>query len=322
LRTAQTHPEPVKEITKIRAYNAAMKKGRTSKPDKPEIQKAICNRIAASNKSVRSILRELSKSMNGVPDLSTFMEWLNDEEFAQQYARAKEEQYAFLAEEILEIADDESLDVAFDDKGKPFVDKEHITRSKLRVDARKLILSELKPKISPDKTGAGQGAEAGISATGWGAIAGLSDLADRTLVRPMVNGFKGMGDWGKVGEDILNPLGAVHDLVGTWICTATAKHSTMTRAEESVMSKLRTYAQKNHLGWWDSYFKNGTRLVKEIAGQENDLPKFYDNIRKVLVEPVIKTFDKDPEEAFQIYLFVTQTLFKAYMPEFVFKEIE
>jgi hypothetical protein len=151
LRAAQTHPEPVKEITKIRAYNAAMKKGRTSKPDKPEIQKAICNRIAASNKSVRSILRELSKSMNGVPDLSTFMEWLNDEEFAQQYARAKEEQYAYLAEEILEIADDESLDVAFDDKGKPFVDKEHITRSKLRVDARKLILSELKPKISPDK---------------------------------------------------------------------------------------------------------------------------------------------------------------------------
>ena len=163
LRAVQTQPEPAGEITKIRAYNAAMKKGRTSKPDKPEIQKAICNMIAALNKSVRSILRELSKSMNGIPDLSTFMEWLNDKEFAQQYARAKEEQYAFLAEEILEIADDESLDVAFDDKGKPFVDKEHITRSKLRVDARKLILSELKPKTSPDKTSAGQGAEAGLT---------------------------------------------------------------------------------------------------------------------------------------------------------------
>ena len=89
MRAAQTQPEPVGEITKIRAYNAAMKKERTSKPDKTEIQKAICNMIAASNKSVRSILRELSKSMKGVPDLSTFMEWLNDKEFAQQYARAK-----------------------------------------------------------------------------------------------------------------------------------------------------------------------------------------------------------------------------------------
>jgi hypothetical protein len=163
LRTAQTQPEPAKEITKIRVYSAAMKKGRTSKPDKLEIQKAICNMIAASNKSVRSILKELSKSMDGVPDLSTVMEWLNDKEFAEQYARAKEEQYAVLAEEILEIADDESLDVAFDDKGKPFVDKEHITRSKLRVDARKLILSELKSKISPDKISAGHGAEAGLT---------------------------------------------------------------------------------------------------------------------------------------------------------------
>jgi hypothetical protein len=158
---------------------------------------------------------------------------------------------------------------------------------------------------------------AGMGLGPYGMIAGASDLVDRSLVRPAI---KGLGDTGKVVEDILNPLGAVHDLVGTWICTATAKHSTMTHAEESIMSKLRTYAQKNHLGWWDSYFKNGTRLVKEIASQEDDLPKFYDNIRKILVEPVVITFDADPEKAFQIYLFITQTLFKAYMPEFEFKE--
>ena len=108
----------------------------------------------------------------------------------------------------------------------------------------------------------------------------------------------------------------------TWICTATAKHSRVKKTEEAVMKKLRIYARENHPGWWNSYFKNGTHLVGEIAQQESDLPKFYDNIRKILIEPVIKTFDKDPEEAFQIYLFITQTLFKAYMPEFVFKEIE
>jgi len=185
--------------------------------------------------------------------------------------------------------------------------------------------TDVAPSLAAPATGAvadagtDAAADTGIGMSGYGAIAGISDLIDRSLVRPNI---KGLGDTGKVVEDILNPLGAVHDLVGTWICSATAKHSTMTHAEESVMSKLRTYAQKNHLGWWDSYFKNGTRLVKEIAGQETDLPKFYDNIREVLVEPVIKAFEEDPEKAFQIYLFVTKTLFKAYMPEFEFKEIE
>lgn len=164
--------------------------------------------------------------------------------------------------------------------------------------------------------------DAGIGMTGYGAIAGLSDMADRALVRPLVNKAWGSNDTGKVIEDVFNPLGAVHDLVGTWICTATEKHSYMTHIEEYVMSKLRSYAQENHPGWWDSYFKNGTKLVKEIDAKETGLPKFYDNIRKILVEPVVKTFEEDHEAAFQIYLFVTQTLFKAYMPDFEFKEIE
>ncbi len=171
-------------------------------------------------------------------------------------------------------------------------------------------------------TAADASADAGLGFTGYGAIAGASDLADRTLVRPLVNKMFGSNDTGKVIEDVFNPLGAVHDLVGTWICSATAKYSYMTREEEATMKKLRTYAQENYAGWWDSYFKYGTQLVKEIADQETDLTDFYENIRKILVEPVIQTFDKNPEKAFQIYLFVTQTLFKAYMPEFEFKEIE
>jgi hypothetical protein len=166
--------------------------------------------------------------------------------------------------------------------------------------------------------GANVASDAGIGLTGYGAIAGASDLADRMLVRPLVNKSFGNNDTGKIIEDVFNPIGAVHDLVGTWICTATEKNAHMTKKEEAVMSKLRSYAQENHPGWWDSYFKNGTHLVKEIAGQETDLPKFYENIRKILVEPVVKIFDKDHEKAFQIYLFVTQTLFKAYMPEFEF----
>jgi hypothetical protein len=125
-----------------------MKKGRPSMPDKQEIQNAICDMIATSNKSLRSVLNELSKTMEGVPCMSTVMDWLNDKEFkefAERYALAREIQYDFMAEQLLNIADDESLDVVFDDKDKASVDKEHITRSRLRVDARKWLLARLRP---------------------------------------------------------------------------------------------------------------------------------------------------------------------------------
>jgi hypothetical protein len=114
-------------------------------PDKPEIQNAICDMIATSNKSLRSVLTELSKTMEGVPCMSTVMDWLKDKDFAERYALAREIQCDFMAEQLLNIADDESLDVVFDDKDKPSVDKEHITRSRLRVDARKWLLARLKP---------------------------------------------------------------------------------------------------------------------------------------------------------------------------------
>jgi len=51
-----------------------MKKGRPSIPDKPEIQNAICDMVAASSKSVRSVLNEISKNMDGVSCTSTAMD--------------------------------------------------------------------------------------------------------------------------------------------------------------------------------------------------------------------------------------------------------
>jgi len=127
-----------------------MKKGRPSIPDKLEIQNAICDMVATSNKSLRSVLNELSKTMDGVPCMSTVMDWLNDKEFAERYALAREIQCDFMAEQLLNIADDESLDVVFDDKDKASVDKEHITRSRLRVDARKWLLARLRPVKSAE----------------------------------------------------------------------------------------------------------------------------------------------------------------------------
>jgi|SRR6185503_14014702 len=116
-------------------------------PYTEEIGNKICTIIATSNRSIRSIAIEI-----GV-DMSTIMFWLRENDsFANQYARAKEMQADYLAEEMLEIADDASQDIErIDDFGNKIENKEFVNRSRLRVDTRKWIASKLKPKKYGDK---------------------------------------------------------------------------------------------------------------------------------------------------------------------------
>lgn len=110
-----------------------------------EIAEIICDTIASSNKSLATICTE-----NGIT-LSTVFLWLSKhKEFSDNYARAKELQADFLAEEIIEIADDSSNDVLETEFGS-MENKEFVNRSKLRVDARKWVASKLKPKKYGDK---------------------------------------------------------------------------------------------------------------------------------------------------------------------------
>lgn len=117
-----------------------------------EIADKICEEISTTNKSLRSICKELEIST------MTVLRWLSDpekEDFCLHYARAKEEQADHLAEEILEIADDSSRDdkTIYDKAGNAITveNTEWTKRSQLRVDARKWIASKLKPKKYGDK---------------------------------------------------------------------------------------------------------------------------------------------------------------------------
>jgi hypothetical protein len=82
-------------------------------------------------------------------------ELVENSDFAIQYARAREGLYQSWAEEILEIADDGTTDfitkVGRNGHEYEAVDQEHIQRSRLRVDARKWMLSKLLPKTFGDK---------------------------------------------------------------------------------------------------------------------------------------------------------------------------
>jgi hypothetical protein len=121
--------------------------GRPTKYD-DELSYKICEIISTSNKSLRTICSE-----DGMPAVSTILKWITEiPEFSIRYARAKEEQADFLAEEIIEIADDSSQDLErIDDYGNRIENKEFVNRSRLRVDARKWVASKLKPKRYGDK---------------------------------------------------------------------------------------------------------------------------------------------------------------------------
>lgn len=121
--------------------------GRPSMPFDQDVADLICDETCSSNKSLKTILKENPT----FPKTTTIFKWLNEnQEFANNYARAKMLQADYLAEEILEIADDSSNDTVEGEYG-PMENKEWVNRSKLRVDARKWIASKLKPNKYGDK---------------------------------------------------------------------------------------------------------------------------------------------------------------------------
>jgi hypothetical protein len=117
--------------------------------DREKVMAHICDITATSTKSIGKILAAGHEGRD-LPSYSTVMKWLSeDSELSDKYARAKEDQADFMAEEILEIADNASNDwMEREDPDNPgfFLNGENIQRSRLRVDSRKWLASKLKPK--------------------------------------------------------------------------------------------------------------------------------------------------------------------------------
>lgn len=107
-----------------------------------EIFDEICVRIA-SGESLRKICKD-----EKMPNLTSVWKWLNNnEELSKQYARAREEQAEYYADEITEICDAEMPMDAF---GK--IDAGAVNQARLKIDSRKWIASKLKPKRFGDYT--------------------------------------------------------------------------------------------------------------------------------------------------------------------------
>lgn len=97
----------------------------------PELAAAICERLSQGDSLVK-ICRDET-----MPRRERVHEWIRENgDFAERYARAREDQADHFADEIVAIADEEP----------------DSNRARVRVDARKWVAAKLKPKRYGERT--------------------------------------------------------------------------------------------------------------------------------------------------------------------------
>lgn len=110
-----------------------------------EMADAICERLS-EGESLRAICRD-----EDMPNKATVFRWLAaNSAFSDQYACAREAQADEMFDDLLQIADDGGNDTYETEDGSR-TNTDVIARSKLRVDARKWMLSKMAPKKYGDK---------------------------------------------------------------------------------------------------------------------------------------------------------------------------
>ncbi|HET8730492.1 MAG TPA: hypothetical protein VFM34_05215 [Moraxellaceae bacterium] len=126
----------------------------------------ICDWIA-QGKTLRDYCRQ-----EGKPHYTVVYGWrLDDDDFAQRFARARDIGHDALAEECLEIADESAFDAIEGEDGALRTNFEVIQRSKLRVETRLKLLAKWSPKKYGDK----------IDVNHSGSISSPTDLTDDQL---------------------------------------------------------------------------------------------------------------------------------------------
>jgi hypothetical protein len=166
-------PETVKKGAKRSAkpskaeieVKGATTPAKPSKAPKPTPRRVFDQKVAdlicmmlSEGMSLRQILK--ADTTGALPAQSTVYEWLlRYPAFAEQYARAREEQADTNADEILEIADEMPPEYT-DEKGRTSLDLTYIQWQKNRIEARKWTAAKLRPKKYGDRM-AVEGVEGG-----------------------------------------------------------------------------------------------------------------------------------------------------------------
>ena len=126
------------------------KPGAKPAPYDQGVAEEVCVRLM-EGRTLRSICED-----QDIPSKNVVYRWLAaDPVFKDAYARAREFQMLAWADDVVEIADDTSADYydrdTKDGGTERVVDQEAIARSRLKVDARKWLMSKLSPRLFADK---------------------------------------------------------------------------------------------------------------------------------------------------------------------------
>jgi len=150
-----------KPVTK--AANPFMRNGQEW--DREKVMVVVCNAIASCSKSITTILAE-GHNGSKLPDYATIARWLNEKDEDGQnplcdlYARAKEAQAEYMAEELAELHNKAWVPVIDPDTGQPMVfdgkpvmtvDKASAALVRLEADNKKWLMAKLKPRRFGDK---------------------------------------------------------------------------------------------------------------------------------------------------------------------------
>ncbi len=115
----------------IEKNRLTVKKNHTGRPSDymPEVADDICT-LLADGESLRDVCRH-----PGMPNKATVFRWLAENEvFRDQYAKATDVRADVIFDEIIDIADSTEADAA------------EVAKSRLKIDARKWVLSRMAPK--------------------------------------------------------------------------------------------------------------------------------------------------------------------------------
>ncbi|MFT8365828.1 MAG: hypothetical protein ABF623_08185 [Gluconobacter cerinus] len=125
----------------------------------PEIAEEILERLS-DGESLASIC-----GREGMPSRGAVNHWvINDHEgFASRYACAREAGLMVMADDILNISDDGQNDTYKDADGNEKTNQDVVQRSRLRVDSRKWLLSNLLPKQYGDRVAGAPSGEVNLN---------------------------------------------------------------------------------------------------------------------------------------------------------------
>lgn len=109
-----------------------------------KLAEEICNKIASTSSGLKTLCAENPHW----PNKDTIFSWLkNNNDFSDQYARAKRSQIECVVDELLEIADNDSNDSMVNGDGQIIINSQAVQRARLRIDTRKWLACKLVPKV-------------------------------------------------------------------------------------------------------------------------------------------------------------------------------